>query len=702
MARKFQLCENGWKSVDDIARMCSWAERTVREHCESGYYGQHQRIVWGVGGESGRQYQIHISSPLIPPDVRAAAYREMLGLRTPEYPLPDEDFDPSTEMMKYNMMPDYARRRYNKYLNIIRLCDGLSKKDMIPVIAQWNSDHPDKKTSLRSVYEARKAYENEGIEGIAGKWGSSAGTTTVRDDLYAVFKQYYMGEGCLNFSLAWRLTFGWAAEHLGIDDPKELMRVVRGVTAYKSRLQNETPADAADYARRGHSRWNRRYGPYIIRDRSKVLAGQCFVADHAQLDAIVSYRVSGELRFGVPWITVWRDFKSGMWVGYDLYIGNPNSDHIFSAFSRAATDYGVPSIIYTDNGKDFRSRDLTGGRKRFRLTLDEDSSRSLAGGLGMQVIFAQPYNAQSKPIERDFRNMNHWLARMARGYRGGNVVERPEGLNKTIKNNDIDTIEEMTAAVDLFVRDVMNGGIIEKGDRAGKSPRQIWDEEAPIAAERGLLRQVTADALALFRMRSSSTLTIGRNGIYDSELKMFYYDEWMIGMKDRAVYLRRDPLRYAEGWVFDTATNAFLGRGSVLPKTPALAETEEERAILAGEIRRVARSKKITRSLATADVGDRPGIVESTTLLARATKILSGAPPTDAGPQRIGAIMATAMDHVLAEDARRSAEGQSDIPIRLTPEKAKKKVYTLLCEREDDEAEADSPEESSVSRLIGI
>jgi hypothetical protein len=140
----------------------------------------------------------------------------------------------------------------------------------------------------------------------------------------------------------------------------------------------------------------------------------------------------------------------------------------------------------------------------------------------------------------------------------------------------------------------------------------------------------------------------------------------------------------------------------VLPKTPALAETEEERAILAGEIRRVARSKKITRALATADVGDRPGIVESTTLLARATKILSGAPPTDAGPQRIGAIMATAMDHVLAEDARRSAEGQSDIPIRLTPEKAKKKVYTLLCDREDDEAKADLPEESSVSRLIGI
>ena len=52
--------------------------------------------------------------------------------------------------------------------------------------------------------------------------------------------------------------------------------------------------------------------------------------------------------------------------------------------------------------------------------------------------FALPYNAQTKPIERDFRTIKEYLSKHCQGYRGGNVVERPEYLVEEIKSNKIE------------------------------------------------------------------------------------------------------------------------------------------------------------------------------------------------------------------------------------------------------------------------
>ena len=50
--------------------------------------------------------------------------------------------------------------------------------------------------------------------------------------------------------------------------------------------------------------------------------------------------------------------------------------------------------------------------------------------LNVKVHFALPYNAQTKPIERDFLKIKELLSKHCVGYRGGNVVERPEKLAK--------------------------------------------------------------------------------------------------------------------------------------------------------------------------------------------------------------------------------------------------------------------------------
>lgn len=74
--------------------------------------------------------------------------------------------------------------------------------------------------------------------------------------------------------------------------------------------------------------------------------------------------------------------------------------------------------------------------------------------LDIEVHFALPYNAQTKPIERDFNKLKEWLSKHCVGYRGGNVIERPEKLANEIKNDKIIDFEDFKNIFDKFITNV--------------------------------------------------------------------------------------------------------------------------------------------------------------------------------------------------------------------------------------------------------
>lgn len=136
---------------------------------------------------------------------------------------------------------------------------------------------------------------------------------------------------------------------------------------FKRRLEREVPEQSIYLARYGESAWNRKYGNYIDRDYSTVICGEAWVSDHAQID-VACLNSDGSVVF--PWVTAWRDYKSGKWLGWILQCGHPNSDHIFQSFYYAVEKYGLPKDVIIDNGKDYRSKDFAGGRK-FKIEADE-------------------------------------------------------------------------------------------------------------------------------------------------------------------------------------------------------------------------------------------------------------------------------------------------------------------------------------------
>ena len=200
--------------------------------------------------------------------------------------------------------------------------------------------------------------------------------------------------------------------------------------------------------------------------RTIIRSGITFLGLLYRNEMLMDYREKVFIRYSLfdltkifvvfPWVTAWRDYKSGKWLGWILQTGHPNSDLIFQSFYYAAEVYGLPEDVIIDNGKDYRSKDFAGGRKSVQVETNKPKTTSMLAELNVKVHFALPYNAQTKPIERDFLKIKELLSKHCQGYRGGNVVERPEKLAEEIKQNKLIPFDEFKTIFDDFIVNVLN------------------------------------------------------------------------------------------------------------------------------------------------------------------------------------------------------------------------------------------------------
>jgi hypothetical protein len=126
-----------------------------------------------------------------------------------------------------------------------------------------------------------------------------------------------------------------------------------------------------------------------------------------------------------PWITPIYDVGSRKIISHAVSLDVPNSERILRAFFLAVMKEGLPERFYVDNGRDFK--------KAAERRLTRESTEYLGrrfGTLGIQVVFARPYNAQAKAIERLFGTFVERRWRGTPGYTGrlGKRSERTQSL----------------------------------------------------------------------------------------------------------------------------------------------------------------------------------------------------------------------------------------------------------------------------------
>jgi hypothetical protein len=568
---------DGWLSIRELDEL-GLPERSVSRWAKEGRFGDCQKLVPGNGG---KQFRIHICSSLIPEKIRIA-YAKKAATTTPL--VSAAPVLPTTDALDtYQSAPGWAREYADRYLRLIKESENLSGACLREWLKNWNKANPDSAISMSTLYDKRSAYKKAGRPGLLPGYGKRNGATTVPTHLFEYYLALYLKGGGPPADVCWENTFGYAK---GID-PSCDIQTFPTVACFKRRYHNEIPDEVDCYNRKGPDAYNRKYGNHIIRDYSKIPAGLVWVSDHAQIDVMCKYTdKQGKNRHGCPWMTVWRDFKSGLWLGWEIYCGDPNSDRILQAAANAIRKHGTGKIALLDNGKDFRSKSVSGGKQKAGETeVDRyiKNARSMLGGLHYDVQFAQCYRAQSKPIERDFLTFKTGLSSMLPGYRGGDVVERPECLDNEIATGKILDFTEFSELVDDYITEVMNKRTIGEGYRAGKAPLQIWQEEEEWSIRMGARSRVPEDDLLMYCMKTSLDITISRGMAKDSELNISYTAQWMATKNGTKVYLRRNKQSYEKALVFEVESNTLLGCATLKTLTPAIVQNPLDAETLKAE-----------------------------------------------------------------------------------------------------------------------
>lgn len=604
-----------------------------------------------INGNGGIQYEVLLSS--LPESAQTTYWAQ--HITTCEVVVPS-DIEIDTEL--YSKAPEYNRKKADKYLAVLNGSEGLTGKELKAFILAWNQKHPDQKTSYPRILDARKKYETDGVSALTAKYGRRAGDTITDDDDYQVFKSEYLTENRSSAKSCWKAALGSARITRGIDSTD-----FPSVDTFLRRLEKEMPASSIYLARYGHSAWYKRYANYINRDYKDIKACEVWVSDHAQIDVAVAYKG----KYAFPWVTVWIDYKTEMWLGWTLYVGNPNSDRIFQAFYKSAETYGLPSDIILDNGKDYRSKDFAGGRKNIKVEVEETKTTAMVAMLNIAPHFALPYNAQTKPIERNFLKIKEGLSRHLVGFRGGNVIERPEKLADEIKNSKIIEFETFAKVFNDYITNVLCKMPANGKKHQGLSPYQLFINTF---TEK---REVSSDALKLFCMRTAKPVSIGRNGVNDSELQVTYWSEWMSGQKGRSVYLRRDIDNYADAWVFDAQTDEYLGkaRASVFD-SPALAKTEIGKETLKQAIAAKRADTKIAKQFLK---NLTPMTAEQYVFAAAAgADALTNSNQSEQPTQTVSRLTNTKMDMVIRQDKASRETGHYDLSALANATNRKRKI----------------------------
>ncbi|PKN79221.1 MAG: hypothetical protein CVU48_06010 [Candidatus Cloacimonetes bacterium HGW-Cloacimonetes-1] len=269
----------------------------------------------------------------------------------------------------------------------------------------------------------------------------------------------------------------------------------------------------------------------IHRDNSLLNVGDVWVADgHTLAFDIINPKTGKAQRMTMIMV---MDWASRYPVGASLAF-TEDSQHIQLAFRNGFLNWGaLPKYVYLDNGKAFRS-------KLFNEKWQEhDLSSDLAGifpRLGIQVAFAESYNAKAKIIERFFKTFQEQFERFISTFRGASIADKPATLMRNEKwarkmyEGNPPTIQEAMQMIGFYVRYMY--GENPHGGLNGRKPFEVFSS-AIIPED----RKIETNKLN-FLMMSAVRKTLRNNGIMLN--KLTYWDTALMEHIGKEVVIRYD------------------------------------------------------------------------------------------------------------------------------------------------------------------
>lgn len=200
--------------------------------------------------------------------------------------------------------------------------------------------------------------------------------------------------------------------------------------------------------------------PFVQRDPASLPAYHTIQADHREIDVPVRCdegcaTCTGRKAKGhFPIWTAFIDIRSRRILGSEISINAPTSALILGVFRRVVDEHGLPWRVYLDNGADFRKAFGKRLRRQGQTEWDGPSEERMQGRFapfGVEVVYAIPYNAQAKAIERMFRTLRQRFDEDFDAYRGslGQTSELARELYNRPK--ELPTLSELAFLLQLAI-----------------------------------------------------------------------------------------------------------------------------------------------------------------------------------------------------------------------------------------------------------
>lgn len=273
-------------------------------------------------------------------------------------------------------------------------------------------------------------------------------------------------------------------------------------------------------ARDGEKALSDKVEPYIKRDTSLLEVGDILVAD----GHVLNFNVINPFTGKPTRVTLvgFLDWKSTALVGYEIML-EENTQCIASALRNSIINLDmIPKVVYQDNGRAFRAKYFTDDKGFTELGF-----RGLYSKLGIETVFARPYNAKAKVIERFFKEFQEGFEKLLPSYVGNNIQNKPayimrnEKLHKQLHNDYVPTLDETIKMIDMWLNFKNSQSCPNAPD---KTIAEVLEERKRQNININLLDNL---------MLATEVKTIQRNGI--RFLNCDYFDERLYGFKSKVL-----------------------------------------------------------------------------------------------------------------------------------------------------------------------
>ena len=277
--------------------------------------------------------------------------------------------------------------------------------------------------------------------------------------------------------------------------------------------------------REGEKAYHDKVEAYIERDISKLEVGDVLIADGHTLNFQVINPFTGKPTRAT--LVGFLDWKSTALVGYEIMMSE-NTQCIASALRNAIINLGmIPKVVYQDNGKAFKAKYFQS------CDFDEEGFNGIYANLGIKSVFAKPYNARAKVIERFFLEFQEEFEKMMPSYIGTSIENKPawmkrgeklhRDMHKKLTNNYIPTIQELIKYIDCWL-DFHNSKPCPNAPQI--SIKQCLNCVQKQEIDKNILNDL---------MMKTEVRTVNKHGI--TFLGMHYRSDSILGLRD-SVYIR--------------------------------------------------------------------------------------------------------------------------------------------------------------------